>query len=203
MSDSVNPYQPVAAPSDVVAAAAHAAADGDVHFSSNQSQLRFAESQFLLRQQSFRLFFGSLAMIACSMFAIALILWRFPNPFSFVAALIGAMVISTCLYLAMVHSAKMKIREQLLTHGLVQDYQCTIRLDPDQVVLTSPLGIYAWRNANVKVYRTRKGVLLCPEPFLFVFIAKTSDFKDASYSEFRKRLFARRTTASSASHENS
>ena len=200
MSDSVNPYQPVATPSDAVSAVA---ADGDVHFSSNQSQLRCAESQYLLRQQSFRLFFGSLAMIACSMFAIALILWRFPNPFSFVAALVGTMVISSFLYLAMVHSAKMKIREQLRTHGLVQDYQCTIRLDPDRVVLTSPLGTYAWRNENVKVYRTRKGVLLCPEPFLFVFIAKTSDFKDATYSEFRKRLFARKATVSSASHENS
>ena len=177
-------------------------ADGDVHFCSSQSQLRFAESQFLLRQHSFRLFFGSLAMIVCSMFAIALILWRFPNPFSFVAALVGAMVISGCLYLAMVHRTKMKIRDQLRTHGLVQDYQCTIRLNPNQVVLTSPLGIYTWANANVKVYRTRKGVLLCPEPFLFVFVPKTSTFKDASYSEFRKRLFDRRTTEVSASHES-
>ncbi|WP_372723324.1 hypothetical protein [Novipirellula sp.] len=200
MNDSVNPYQPVATPADAVAAAL---ADGDVHFAASQSQLRFAESQYLLRQHSFRLFFGSLAMIACSMFAIALILWRFPNPFSFVAALVGAMVVSSCLYLAMVHRTKMKIREQLRTHGLVQDYQCTIRLDPGQVVLASPLGTYAWQNEDVKVYRTRKGVLLCPEPFLFIFVAKASEFKDASYSEFRKRLFARKATVSSASHENS
>ncbi|EMI22736.1 membrane protein [Rhodopirellula maiorica SM1] len=187
MTEGVNPYQPVMTPENSVVADV----DGDVHFAASQSQLRFAESQYLLRQHSFRLFFGSLAMIACSMIAIALILWRFPNPFSFVAALIGTMVVSSGLYLAMVHKAKMKIREQLRTHGLVQDYQCTIRLDPDQVVLTSPLGVYAWRNAKVKVYRTRKGVLLCPEPFLFVFVPKTSNFIDASYNEFRKRLFNR------------
>ncbi|GAA5509320.1 hypothetical protein [Novipirellula caenicola] len=200
MNDNVNPYQPAATSPDAGDAAL---ADGDVHFAASQSQLRFAESQYLLRQHSFRLFFGSLAMIACSMFAIALILWRFPNPFSFVASLIGAMVVSSCLYLAMVHRTKMKIREQLRSHGLVQDYQCTIRLDPDQVVLTSPLGVYAWRNENVRVYRTRKGVLLCPEPLLFVFVPKTSDFVDASYNEFRKRLFGRSATLPSASHENS
>ncbi|TWU23928.1 hypothetical protein Pla52o_18510 [Novipirellula galeiformis] len=187
MTDGINPYQPVVIHSE----ASVSSGDEDVWFSATRAQFKFAESQFLLRRYSYRLFFGSLVMILCSVAAIVITLARFDSPLGFVAALLGSMGISTCLYLAMVHRAKARIRQRLLDHGLQHDVQCSLRLDSGRLELSTPLGVYAWDTATLKAYRTRKGLLVCPEPFLYAFIPKRSDFRDGDYNAFCARLFGR------------
>ncbi|MFG0261531.1 MAG: hypothetical protein ACF788_03995 [Novipirellula sp. JB048] len=185
MTERFNPYQPVVPPSD----ATQHVDDQDVYFSVTRSQWRFAESQFLLNRYAYRLSFLSLVMIVGAVAAIVMVLAHFPSPLSFVVVLLASMGLSTCLYLAMLHHAKVRLRQRQIEHGLQRDVPCSIRLDSDRLWLSTPLGIYVWQRAGLKTYRTRKGLLVCPEPFLFVFLPKASDFQNGDYKAFRARLF--------------
>ena len=166
---SFNPYQPVA-----VEPAGAAVDPGELSFRVTLALNAHAESQYLLRWHSRRLLVGSLLMIALS-FGLIAYSAIYLGGIIFLVTVIGVMSISATIYLALVHRAKANLRERQRIHGLNNGAVYTVELDEDQLQLTSPMGVFRWPVGNVRVYRTTKGRLLCPEPLAYIFVPNTSE----------------------------
>ncbi len=180
----LNPYQPVALQSAVIR-------DDDaqqVSFRLTASLLRHAESRYLLHWHSSRLLIGSLAMIAASCIAFTWALFRGAGVFT--VTLVAMMTAATLIYLALVHHAKLRIRGLQRSHGLVPGAVCSVNLDDSQLHLTSPSGNFRWPGKSLRVYRTRKGMLLCPAPLLFIFVPNINDSSGEAYDQLQGRLKA-------------
>jgi hypothetical protein len=180
--NGINPYQPVVLES---------ARTGDnvpceVSFRLTYALLYHGESQYLLHWHPRRLLFGSLLMIAvsCTIFFFSM---QF-GTVAFVIGLIGSMIASSLIYSALVRDSKFRIRGRLWDHGLVHGATCTVVLDDKSLRLLTPSEEFQWAKNAIKFYRTRKGLLLCPEPLLFVFVPKHNDSSPAAYNALRRDL---------------
>lgn len=176
-----NPYQP-AAPEVV----ANDDASAEVSFRLTQPLLRHAEAQYLLRWHSGRLLFGSLVMIAASCIGFWWAL-RY-NTLLFAVTLAAALTLSALIYLAMIHHSKSQIRRQLGKHGLVRDAVCTVLLKDGCLQLSSPTGTFRWPRSALRDYGTRKGMLICPEPLLFLFVPRQSDSSRQAFERLCQSL---------------
>ncbi|TWU41847.1 hypothetical protein [Novipirellula artificiosorum] len=187
----MNPYEPSKAlPTETAPVPFPDPGPIDVAFRVTRRDLRYAESQFVLKLHLLRLSLGSFAIILVSSGIVA----GLAMMGHFVVGWIAAMILSATAYLALVHRSKMEIREQLVVHGLTPNARCNLRLRGDQLALATPTGIYRWPRKGVTVHRTFRGLLLCPEPRIYLFVSKRSDFQNETY-----RTFATRTTGTRSS----
>lgn len=179
--NGINPYQPVildSSPSadDVLC---------EVSFHLTNALLYHGESQYLLHWHPRRLLFGSLLMIG-----VSCVIFFFSMQFgtvAFVVGLIGSMIASSLIYLALIRVSKTKIRARLRDYGLVNGASCTVVLDDKQLRLVTPGKEFQWAKSAIKLYRTGKGLLLCPEPLLFVFVPKQNDASREAFNLLRRR----------------
>jgi hypothetical protein len=181
-ANGINPYQPVILDSSPSADDVPC----EVNFRLTYALLYHGESQYLLHWHPRRLLFGSLLMIA-----VSCLIFFFSMQFgtrAFLVGLIGSMVASSLIYLALIRTSKTKIRGRLWDYGLVNGATCTVVLDDKSLRLLTPGKEFRWAKNAIKLYRTRKGLLLCPEPLLFVFVPKQSDSSPAAYNALRRDL---------------
>jgi hypothetical protein len=148
----------------------------------NNRLRRHAEEQYLLHWHSHLLLFSSLGMIAgsCGVMIVSIQL----SLANFLPTLILVLAISAAIYTALVHRSKKRIRAAQSAHGMLHDQMMEIVSDSRQLTLVTPSGTYHWPNEQLKVHLARKGLLVCPEPFLFVFVPKRADFQFHTYGEF-------------------
>lgn len=165
-SNAVNPYQPP----PVEDPFGDHADDGALHFFNNDANLRFAESHFVLRLHPLRLIIVSLVLIAAS--SLVMIASIMMGTLVFGISSIVAMIVSALIYLASVYRTKLRLREQWSRYGLQSGTVCSIETTNAKVVLNSPAGVFQWPIESFKTYRTRKGLMLAPEPMLCLFIPK-------------------------------
>ena len=99
------------------------------------------------------------------------------------------MFVCALIYLALVRHAKSQIRKLQQDHGLVNGALCTVQLDDESLQLATPNGTYRWPSESAKVYRTGKGMLLCPEPLFFVFVPKQNDVSQTFFITGRTHHF--------------
>ena len=181
MSDPINPYAPVEIATEPLDDRA-----SEVHFRLTQSRLRHGEDHFLLHAHPIRLLFCSLAMIFASGAAFVWASER--GPALFMATAIAAPGISALIYLALVHRTKTQIRRRLRDRGLLQDTTCSVGVVDEQLVLTSSVGQAHWPKQDVKLYRTPRGALLCPEPLMFIYVPRNNQSPRAAYDTLRQKL---------------
>lgn len=183
--DQVNPYQPVEVPREPLGDSAT-----EVNFRLTKSLLRHGEDHYLLHCYPRRLLFSSLAMIFAS---VAAILWASRLGTIVFGITMGCtLTLSTLIYLALVHHAKIKIRTQLRERGLVRDTTCSVSTREEQFVLASSRGEHRWPNDKLKVYRTPMGTLICPEPMFFVYVPRRNNSPREAYKALRAKLTADR-----------
>lgn len=181
-SNAVNPYQPP----PVAENSGDKTDDGVVHFYNTDANLRFAESHFVLRLHPLRLIVVSLVLIAAS--SVVMIVSIMLGTFIFGVSSIVAMIVSALIYLASVYRSKLRLREQWNRYGLQAGTVCSVETTEDDLVLKSPAGMYQWPIDSFKAYRTRKGLMLAPEPMLCLFVPKKNQSAAAVYDELRVRL---------------
>ncbi len=180
-SNQVNPYRPVEIASEPLDDSAT-----EVNFRLSRSLLRHGEDHFLLHWHPMRLLFCSLAMIFASGAAFV---WSSRAGFvAFHVTLILALSISTVIYLALVHRTKMKIRGRLREHGLIRDTACSVAAKEGHLVLTSSAGVHRWPKDGLQIYRTPRGILICPEPLMFVYVPRRNNSPKAAYKALRQKL---------------
>ena len=181
---SFNPYQPPPAATSVV----DQADNGAIHFYNTDSNLRFAESHFVLRLHPLRLIIVSVVLIvASSAVMIAAILF---GVWVFGIASVVAMIVSALIYLASVYRTKVKMRQQWQRYGLQAGAVCSVETTADDLILTSPAGQFKWPITSLRTYRTRKGLMVSPEPLFCVFVPKQNQSPAELYRQLRKKLVA-------------
>jgi hypothetical protein len=181
-TNAVNPYQPPAR-----ATTSQIDVDEDaVRFYTTDANLRFAESHFVLRLHPLRLIIVSLLLIAVS--SVVMVSSLFFGTLVFGISSIAVMVISALIYLASVFRTKLKLRQRWSNHGLQDGTISSVAIDDDDVVLKSPSGIFRWPIESTKTYRTRKGLMVSPEPMLCLFVPKKNQSPPPAYDELRTRL---------------
>ncbi|MGI9470605.1 MAG: hypothetical protein ACR2NZ_03665 [Rubripirellula sp.] len=164
---SPNPYQPAAPIEPAIDAV-----DGH-DFRITTRLLRFGEAQYLLHWRSSRLVTGSLTMILLS--AMVFVAAMLQGRLSFGIAVIGAVTVSTLVYGALVRRDSVQIRQNLQRLGLVDGAAFDVDLTPEEMILHSPNGVFRWPRDSLRTYRTRKGILLCPEPLTFVLVPSQNE----------------------------
>ncbi len=179
---SVNPYQPP----PPIAVTSIDQDDEAVRFYTTDSNLRFAESHFVLRLHPLRLIVVSLLLIAAS--SVVMVFSLFFGNFVFGVSSIAVMLISALIYLASVHRTKLKLRQRWSNHGLQDGTISSLAIADDNIVLKSPSGIFRWPIESTKTYRTRKGLMVSPEPMLCLFIPKKNQSPATTYDALQTRL---------------
>ncbi|TWU44831.1 hypothetical protein Q31b_00010 [Novipirellula aureliae] len=139
----------------------------------------------MLNSNVTRLSLGSFALIALSILWVG---WLALHNL-FMVGWISAMLFSTAGYLSMVHSFKANLRQRMKAVGLVADATCLVRVAETQFKLKTPNGQFSWPIRKVKLWRTLHGLLFAPEPDLYVFVSKHSEFSFETFEEFRERVF--------------
>lgn len=183
MSDQINPY----APADTAEGPLDDAAS-EIHFRLTKSRLRHGEDYFLLHVIPMRLLFCSLAMIFASGAAFV---WAAQiGTGAFAVAAIVAPTISTLIYLALVHHTKLKIRRRLREYGLLIETAASVKVDENQLIFNGSSGQQTWPKKDVKIYRTPRGTLLCPEPLMFIYVPRNNNSPREAYKTLRKNLQA-------------
>jgi hypothetical protein len=180
MTDAVNPYQPPTTKS-----AAVSRDEEGVRFFNTAANLRFAESHFVLRLHPLRLIILSLALIAAS--AVAMIVSTFLGTMAFVMASVTSILLSALIYLSSVYRTKLQLRERWQAHGLRSGTVSSVQIDDQDLVLHSAAGIFRWPIHSLSIYRTRKGLMLSPEPRLCLFVPKRNESAD-NYRALQTRL---------------
>jgi len=160
--------------------------DWDAVFRLKISDLRHAEAKFVLYSNVTRLSLGSFALIALSILWVG---WLALNGY-FAIGWTSAMFFSAAGYLSMVHSFKTGLRQRMEATGLVADAICQVRVAETQFTLNTPNGQFSWPIKKVKIWRTLRGLLFAPEPDLYVFVSKHSEFPFETFEELRERAFA-------------
>ena len=181
-SNAVNPYQPP----PTTDLANDRSEDGVVRFYNTDANLRFAESHFVLRLHPMRLIVVSLALIAAS--SAVMIFSLFFGPVAFAGSSIAVMVISALIYLASIHRTKLRLRERSAEHGMRDGTISSVEFQQDDLVLTSTAGIFRWPIGSVSTYRTRKGLMVSPEPLLCVFVPKRNQSSASAFDELKTHL---------------
>ncbi len=181
-SETINPYQPPptagAIPFDV--------GDGEVCFYTTDANLRFAESHFVLRLHPLRLIIVSLVLIAVS--SMVMIISVMQGTEVFAVSSVVAMIVSALVYLASVYQTKLRLRRRWEEHGLLDGSISSVSIDQNQLVLQSPAGVFRWPIATIKTYRTRKGLMISPEPLLCLFVPKKNQSPPESFDELQAGL---------------
>jgi hypothetical protein len=181
----LNPYQP---PQSAVGEI-DLSAPTQVSFQLNRRLRRHAEAQYLLHWRPKLMLFSSLAMILVSCIAILVSFISIPE--SFPAVFLAALLISAAIYLALVHHAKRQVRRRQYDHGLTTGEMISLESDSARTTLLAGGQRYVWPNDQLSVYATPRGLLICPEPFLYLFIPKKSSFQLESYKQFAKLITSR------------
>ena len=181
-TNAVNPYQP---PTTAIASAIDVDDDG-IRFFTTEANLRFAESHFVLRLHPVRLIIVSLLLIAAS--SVVMVSSQFFGTIVFGISSIAVMVISALVYLASVFRTKLKLRQRWSNHGLQDGTISSVAIEDDDFVLKSPSGVFRWPIESTKTYRTRKGLMISPEPLLCVFVPKKNQSAPPSYDDLQSRL---------------
>lgn len=175
-----NPYQPPPPTSGSIEVG-----DDTVGFFTTDANLRFAESHFVLRLHPLRLIIVSLALIVAS--SVVMVLSILFGIAVFAVSSVAAMIISAVIYLSSVRRTKVKLRSNWSKYGLMDGTVSSVAIDQQTFVLKSPNGEFRWPLDAVKTYRTRKGLMLSPEPLLCVFVPKRNESL-ANYDELRSQL---------------
>ena len=179
---AINPYQP---PPTAATDALHED-PGGVRFYTTDGNLRFAESHFVLRLHPLRLIIVSLILIAAS--SIVMIGSVMLGTIVFAISSGVAMIVSALIYLASVYRTKLRLRGRWEQHGLQDGTISSVSVDHDQLVLQSPAGHFQWPIDSIKTYRTRKGLMVSPEPLLCLFVPKKNQSSPEAFGELRSRL---------------
>jgi len=167
----INPYQP-SLPGQQGVDEGSSTDEMVFEFLFSQKDLRRAESQYLLHFHPRRLLIGSLLLIGGS--AILILSSAMFGLAPYTATVIVTSVVSSLVYLAMVHNSKLAIRRKLRDHGFVDGSACRIEVRDELVVVTGMKGAAQWPLKSVKIHRAMLGLILSLEPFLFVYIPKTA-----------------------------
>lgn len=177
----INPYQPAAAVSEK-----NSDSITEIQFRLTTRLLRYGESKYLIHAYSRRLMLGSLLSIFLStlIFVVAV----YSGTVSFLTAFVGTMIATTAIYLALVRSAKITIRENLKRHGMSDGAACSVTMQAGTVVIHTPTGVYRWVAEKLKTYRTQKGQLLLPREPIFLIIPKVNESTRAEYKELIKAI---------------
>ena len=183
MSDppSLNPYQPAA---PIAPAADEGSGVGEFQVSARQ--LRYAESQYLLHWRGTRLFTGSLTLIILS--AVVFVLAMFRGGLAFLIAVLVSVSISTFVYTALIRRDSRQIRQNQQRFGLVDGSSIGIAMDSQELILHTQNGQFHWPREAMRAYRTRKGIVLSPEPLVVLFVPKTGT-PEAIYKSLYRKTF--------------
>lgn len=183
-----NPYQPPPSIDDRL----DPTVSTEVTFQLTDRLRRYAEAQYMLHWHPNRLLLSSLAMIIGSLAVLILALaYTFV---SFMLVLLFVLLTAAAIYTALVYRTQRIVRLKLEEYGLNGNEMITLHSDIEQLTLVSPRGSFTWPNHQVKIYRTRRGLLICPEPLLFLFVPRESDFQVERYGQFVK-IMQLRTSA--------
>ncbi|TWU02347.1 hypothetical protein [Stieleria varia] len=186
MSESLNPY---AAPSDLASTAAYS---GDmprrIDVDVTERHLRYAEKHYLLHWHSGRLTLLSiLAIVGGSGLSIWL---QVKNIVPLPITQSGLALVTALAYWSVVRHSKVKTRQQLTEHGILPGANCELIFNTDRgtISMVNSSGRYEWRAGEVDLCNTLDGLMVCPEPYLYVFVPKQTDFVTCDARGFRKQL---------------
>ena len=179
--DSINPYRPTVAVSEK-----NADTVSEIQFRLTQRLLRHSEAKYLIQSNSKRLMLGSMLIITIS--TVIFIVAMYSGTLSFFTALIGTMVTASTAYLALVHHAKIEIRQNLKRHGMEDGAVCSITMNEDSVIINTPAGTYHWPFGKLRTYKTQKGQLLIPREPIFLIIPKVNESTRAQFKELVKAI---------------
>ncbi|TWT92639.1 hypothetical protein [Neorhodopirellula pilleata] len=157
-----------------------------VSFRLSKGVLRHAIDHLLLHQHPLRLSIGSLLMIFASGAAI---FWAASqNVVVFVVTLVFTMVLSSLIYTSLIYRSKSIMRNRVRELGLVQDSVCVVEIEDERFVMTTSNGQHRWNAADVKVYRTPFGIVLCPEPMTPIYVPRRNNSPAQAMKTLRRKF---------------
>lgn len=180
---AINPYQPPLQ-SD---APELTTGESAVRFYTTDTNLRFAESHFVLRLHPLRLVLVSLALIGVSSVAMVGAMFLLGIEVFLVVSAIS-LCGSAVIYLASVSRSKQQLRQRWREYGFRSGTLSSVSTEDDQLVLQSPAGTYRWPLSTIKTYWTRKGLMLSPEPMVCLFVPKKNESPPEAYRALKGRL---------------
>lgn len=148
-----------------------------------------AEEHYLLHLHLPRLLFGSIVLVVLSTAAIVGALMI--HSALFLPTLIAVMVVSALIYLAMVADTKRRLRLRCDQLGLASGAETELICGLESTEVVTVTGNHQWPNGQIRIRRTPRGVLVCPEPLAYVFVPKRATFNVSSYREFVRILESR------------
>ncbi|MGB7328416.1 MAG: hypothetical protein WBD31_26300 [Rubripirellula sp.] len=193
MKNGINPYRPVAPVDDDHRSPSNRVADdvsiSTASFELTRGVLKRAEDQYLLQRHMTRLSLASLVLIVLSLVVVAQS--ALMGGLAFAAGVTASLIMSTVVYLALIHRSKMALRKRLSEMGLVAGATCEVESSPNEFVLVTPAVTFRWPNKSLKFHRFRGGFLVSPGPFEYAVVPKQSLFGNESFRHFRKRVSQR------------
>ncbi len=184
-SQQINPYQPP----ETVSGGPDPSESIAVTFVFSQSLYRHAEARYLLHWHPHRLLFASLLMIAGCV-AVMNVSYNH-SLLSFLTVILCLMMGTSAIYTALVHKTKKRLRRRMRGLGLMAGRPMTLQSDPDRITLSLGSENHDWPNQQVRSYRTARGLLVCLEPLLFVFVPEKSNFPLHNFKRFAEVLKSR------------
>ncbi len=115
--------------------------------------------------------------------------------------MIGVMLVSALVYSAMIHRTKLRVRKRQARLGLSGNETMALEVNSDELRLQTPEKSYRWQNEGIKIHKTKRGLLIRPEPFTYLFVPKGSDFELPSYRYFVRAMKLRFDPEASESHD--
>lgn len=188
----INPYQ---APADRVEDQ-ELPATGDAVFRLRESQIRYAESKYLLSRYGARLTMASLAMIALALLVAVDPLGVFPGDYKhpnllFVSLFLRELVVmllATFVYRSLIHQARGELRLRLNAQGVIDRAGVSFSAADAMFSWSGPRGTFLSPATKTYLMRTRKGLVIALPDGPFWFIPKNAKFSQSGYRAFLRHV---------------
>lgn len=172
---AINPYQPPETPTSRL--------DGvpidEINFRLSKRNLRHGQSHHLIRCRPW-------AVGGVSVFMISISLVVFSYAVLFVGSMAAlllmpiVMTLSALAYQSVIRKAQRLTEERMCQCGLVADADVKIIPHPDHLMVETisenNVKTVRWERSEVKRYRTPMGLMIVPEPYVFLFLPSRGQF---------------------------
>ena len=185
MTEAINPYAP---PASVVDDSEDLQIPREIHFQIESEHQNYAERHFLLHQHSGGLTLLSVVAIFGGTATTVFLSMRGILPIIMGQAILAGL--TSMVYLGIVAKSKLAARAKMRKYGVTAGIHCRLRIQPEDnlLVIHASGSEWTWPLSNTSLCGTLRGLIICPEPFLYLFLPKDTDFEVCSAKAFRRRL---------------
>ncbi|QDT09953.1 hypothetical protein [Planctomycetes bacterium K23_9] len=174
-ASAINPYQPPQSPTSRI--------DGvpidEIRFVLSNRNLRHGQSHHLIRCRPWAVSLVSVVMIGISLVAFSYAVF-FVGSFAALLLMPLLMGVSAWAYQVVIRQPQRATEQRMAECGLVAGAHVKVEPHPDHLIVetsnAADIKTVRWNRSVVKRYRTPLGLMIVPEPFVFLFLPSRGQF---------------------------